>query len=86
MPSDALYSQADVQDPENESNMTCMSYIEKRISDHQQMINQCISNGERAPEPVKQKFKMFSMNKAKLTNAFNNGQLTEETYVALVKK
>lgn len=53
-----------MQDPDNMKNMTCVSYIEKKIADIQGFMNKCIEDGVRAPADVKTKFFELSKQKA----------------------
>ena len=75
----------DLQDPDNINNLTCMSYIEKRLQDYNGLIKKCMEEGKIAPAQIKNKSKELMKQKCIITNQANSGQLKPEEYENYLK-
>ena len=73
-------TQKDVEDPDNLANMTCMSYIEKRLAEQEAKVKQFAEEGVRLPPEEKDKLMALTRQKGAITGSINSGKLTEEKY------
>jgi hypothetical protein len=73
-------TQEDIKDPDNMANMTCMTYIEKRLAEQQTKIQHCASEGIRIPPAEKDKLMALTKQKFTLQAQVNSGKMSEEQY------
>mmetsp|Transcript_10923 Transcript_10923/g.18256 ORF Transcript_10923/g.18256 Transcript_10923/m.18256 type:complete len:102 (+) Transcript_10923:71-376(+) len=78
-------TKADVEDPDNESNLVSMAYCEKMLEGVNQKIQECIKNQERIAPKLKQQMKDFTMGRNKVMQGCQTGAIQPEDYVRMLE-
>ncbi|CDW72042.1 UNKNOWN [Stylonychia lemnae] len=68
-------NQVDVDDPDNITNLTCVSLLEKKLAQQQALMNKCIEDGVRPSQEIKDR--LLAITKQKMAKT---GKLTGEMY------
>jgi hypothetical protein len=79
-------SQNDVEDPDNMGNMTCMSYIERRLAEQQAKVQHYATEGIRLPPEEKDRLMALTRQKGAIAGSINSGKLTEDKYKEYMQK
>ena len=73
-------TQKDVEDPDNLANMTCMSYIERRLEEQEAKVKHYAEEGVRLPPDDKEKLMALTRQKGAISGSISSGKLTEVKY------
>ena len=73
---------ADVKDPDNVDNLSCMSYLEKKVEEFKNNMDAALKAGKRDLMKAWQaRWIAANQKKTTIENACGNGQLSPEDYV-----
>lgn len=70
----------DVVDPDNVANLVCVSYLEKRITYYNSLIQQTSKQGKKVPDALSKLVNQMVKNKATIEGQIERGVLTPEKY------
>ena len=74
-----MQNQLDIDDPDNATNLFCISYLEKRLNDYKEMIKK-YSATTKQYKAISEKILIITRNKAMLEAQIENGVVSPEKY------